>query len=359
MKVAKQDIPLEDGRALDHKTMEQIRIRAVAAVLRGHSPELVCEILGFSRSCIYAWLDSYKKGGWEALRARPAPGRPPEAEAAGKDWLKQTVLETTPEDWGYDTALWTSTIVGELLAQHWEVKVSDTTVRRYLHALGLSAQVPTWQASEQDPATVRRFVEEKFPQIVRLAKKTGAEIYFVDESGCRATEHRGRTWGQVGQRPELKSTGQRFGLNILSAVSPAGQLRFKVVERSVRSQEFIAFLSALLKGATGPLIVLADRHSIHFSAAVRAFVRPQRQRLKLFSLPTYSPECNPDEGVWSEIKPHGLGRQHIRDKHDFKAKVFRALYSLQKKTDKIFAFFRRTPECCELTSTELAMSGYL
>lgn len=359
MRAIHQDIPLEDGRALDHKTMEQIRLRAVAAVLRGHSPELVCEIFGFSRSCIYAWLDSYKKGGWEALRAHWSPGRPSDAEAADKDWLKQTVLESTPEAWGYDTALWTRAILVELLARQRHIQVSDTTVGRYLHELGLSAQVPTWKASEQDPEAVRHFVAEKFPRIVRLAKKIGAEIYFLDESGCRATEHRGRTWGQVGQRPVLESTGQRFGLNILSAVTPEGQLRFKVVEHAVCSQDVIAFLTALLKGAQQPLIVLLDHHSIHFSAAVRAFVRPQRQRLKLFGLPTYSPECNPDEGVWSEVKPHRLGRQSIRDKHDFKAKLLRALYSLQKRTDKILSFFRRTPECCEITSTELAMSGYL
>jgi transposase len=302
MKDRKENSPIEDGRALDHKTLEQIRFRAVAAVLRGHSPETVIDILGFSRSCIYAWLDSYKAGGWEALRARPLEGRPTELDAAAQQWLKKTVLESTPLAWGYETPLWTRAILAELLQERFEVKLSEVSVGRYLHELSLSAQVPDWKAHEQDPQAVRHFLEETFPRIVTLALKIGADIYFLDESGCRANQHQGRTWGLVGQRPVVESTGQRFGLNVLSAVSPKAGLRFKVVERSIRSAEVISFLERLLKQSDRPVIVLADRHGIHFSAAVREFARPWRHRLKLYGLPSYSPECNPDEGVWSEVK---------------------------------------------------------
>ena len=358
MKDVLEKSPIPDNRSLDRKTLEQIRFRAVAAVLRGHSPETVIDVLGFSRCCIYAWLDSYHQGGWDALRARPVPGRPEELDEAGKQWLKETVRHSTPEKWGYKTALWTRGILAELVEQRFEVKVSDTTMGRYLHEVGLSPQVPDWEPQEQDPEEVRRFVEEKFPRIVTLAKKIGADIFFLDESGCRANEHRGRTWGLVGERPVVESTGQRFGLNMLSAVSPKTGLRFKVVERSIRSVEVISFLEAMLKQSDRPMIVLADRHGIHFSEAVREFARPWRRRLKLFGLPRYSPECNPDEGVWSEVKPHGVSRRSIRDKQDLKAKVRRTFLSLQKQTEKLASFFVRTPACATILGI-MVMSGYL
>lgn len=349
---------VEDGRALDHKAMEQIRLRAVDAVLRGHSAETVIDIFGLHRSCIYVWLDSYKKGGWEALRARPLQGRPEELDEAAKQWLKETVGHSTPEKWGYQTALWTRAILAELIEQRFEVKLSETTVGRYMHELHLSPQVPDWQPREQDPEEVRRFVEVKFPQIVRLAKRIGADLFFLDESGCRANEHRGRTWGLVGERPVVESTGKRFGLNMLSAISPKAGLRFKVVERSIRSVEVISFLEAMLKQSDRPIIVLADRHGIHFSEAVRGFARPWRRRLKLFGLPRYSLECNPDEGVWSEVKPHGVSRQSIQDKPDLKAKVRRTFQSLQKQTEKLASFFTRTPACTAILGV-MVMSGYL
>jgi transposase len=358
MKATTESSPIEDGRSLDHKTLEQLRLRAVGAVVRGHSPELVIDIFGFHRWCIYEWLRIYKAEGWEGLRARPVEGRPPSLDEQGKQWLKQTVLGGTPEDWGYPTTLWTRGILAELVGKHLGMQLSEATIGRYLHELGLSAQVPDWKAQEQDAQAVRRFEEEKFPSIVRLAVKIGADIYFMDESGCRANQHQGRTWGLVGHRPVVQSTGQRFGLNVLSAVSPKAGLRFKVVERSIRSQEVIAFLEALLRGSERPIIVVADRHSIHFSAAVRKFARAWRHRLKLFGLPTYSPEYNPDEGVWSELKPHGLGKQRIYDKKDFKSKLYQTMRSIQKQTDKIASFFVRTPACAMLLST-MVMSGYL
>jgi hypothetical protein len=52
-------MPQNDARKLDHKTLEEIRTRAVERVQAGESPEVVIAALGFSRSCIYSWLAMY------------------------------------------------------------------------------------------------------------------------------------------------------------------------------------------------------------------------------------------------------------------------------------------------------------
>src|ERR1700761_9113211 len=76
-----------DARALDHKTLEEIRIRAVERVQAGESPEVVIGTLGYSRSCIYTWLALYRAGGWGALRARALTGRPMKIGPAQMGWL--------------------------------------------------------------------------------------------------------------------------------------------------------------------------------------------------------------------------------------------------------------------------------
>jgi hypothetical protein len=62
-------IKKRDGRALDHKTLEEIRIRAVRRVDAGESSEDVIHTLGFARSVICDWLAKYREGAVLGLRA--------------------------------------------------------------------------------------------------------------------------------------------------------------------------------------------------------------------------------------------------------------------------------------------------
>jgi len=66
----------DDGRKLDHKTLQTIRVRAVQRVMDGESPEVVIKALGMSRTRIYEWLVAYREGGFDALKAKKISGRP-------------------------------------------------------------------------------------------------------------------------------------------------------------------------------------------------------------------------------------------------------------------------------------------
>jgi transposase len=332
---------LSDFRQIPDEVMNYLRRIAVRAVEENHhSPELIANILGISRSCIYDWLRWYRAGGEAALDTRLAPGADPVITPEMDRWLKATMLNSTPVEHGYDTELWTLNIVVELLQQRFGVWVADSTVALHLHRLDLSCQRPCYRAAEQDPEAVAHFLLYTFPKIQKLAENIGAEIGFEDEAGVGVMTRAGRTWGAVGQPPVVPATDRRGGYNVLSVVTATGNLRYSVTEPSINGERYVAFLQQVLRGRTRPLILVADNVPFHRSAVVRQFVRAHRRQIRLFFFPTHSPELNPDEQVWNEIKHRKLGKQPIKNKPDLKKRLHSALKSLQQKAEKIRSFFK-------------------
>jgi len=329
-----------DGRKLDHKTLEQLRIRAVRQVEQGVHPEDIAAALGMTRAAVYSWLAKYREGGLDALKARPVPGRPPKLSSAQLQRLYTLVVGNDPRQLRFAFALWTRDMVRDLIRREFSVRLSAVSVGRLLRKLGLSPQRPLYRAYQQDPEAVRRWKVEDYPQIRAQAQQVGATIWFADEAGVRSDYHAGTTWAPVGQTPVVAATGDRFAVNLISAVTTRGGLRFAVYDGNLNGGVFIDFCRRLLHDAPGPVFLVLDGHPVHRSNAVREFAEATNGRLRLFFLPGYSPELNPDEWVWKNIKHDRLGRSGVDSVADLKSKALAALHRLQKLPHLVQSFFR-------------------
>src|SRR5512144_2255072 len=322
---------LLDGRKIPDEVMNYFRKRAVQAIReKDQSPEVVAEVLGFDRSCIYEWLQRYDQGGYPALESRQPPGAAPVSTPAMDVWLKHTVLTSLPVAHGYDTVLWNRDLLADLIRKKFEVTVSGPTVSLHLKALGLSYQQPCYRDGARDEREVEFFLNHKFPMIQRLAKKMGADIGFEDEAGVGVMARSGRTWGEVGRPPEIPVSMERGGYNLLSMITSEGTRHYTVTTSKVNSEQYNQFLFELIEGRPRPLILVTDHVSFHKSQAVREFVRAHRQQLRIFFLPKHCPELNPDEQVWNEIKHNPIGKQPVKGKKNLGKRLFSALKSLQR-----------------------------
>ena len=81
-----------------------------------------------------------------------------------------------------------------------------------------------------------------------------------------------------------------------------------VVRGGVGARVFIEFLKRLMHGRRRAVFLVVDGHSSHRSKSAKTYVESLRGKLKLFFLPPYSPELNPDEFVWNDVKNNGVGR---------------------------------------------------
>lgn len=330
-----------DARKLDHQTLEDLRLRAVRAVQSGQSPETVAVTMAVHRTTLYNWLAMYRHGGWNALKAKPIPGRP--CKLAGKDlrWIFKTVTGKNPLQLRFEFALWTREMVRELIRKKFGIKLSLQSVGRLLAQLGITCQRPIDKAIEQSPRLVSQWLEKEFPKIQRLAAKEGASIYFGDASHLRSDFHAGTTWGEKGKTPIITKTGKRFGLSVISAINNRGEMRFLVVDGGVNSDQFITFLKRLVFKAKNKIFLVVDRGPAHVSKKTKAFVETIKDELALFYLPPYSPELNPDELVWNDLKNNTVGRSIVTDKNEFKTVVVKNMQRLKSNPEKIRSFFRK------------------
>jgi transposase len=331
-----------DARKLDHKTLEELRIRVVGRVQEGESPEGLAKILDLDRSTIYGWLARYRQGGWNALKAKPISGRPPKLDGKNMKWIYDTVTRKNPLQFNFAFALWTREMVAKLIKDKFGIKLSPVSVGRLLAQLGITCQKPLHRAQERDEALVARWLKKEYPQIKAMALKAGAGIYFGDAAHIRSDHHAGRTWGKKGETPIVETTGARHGMSLISAITSRGHMRFMVVEKGgVNADVFIAFLKRLVAGEKKSIFLIVDRGPAHIAKKTKAFVESLNGALQLFYLPPYSPDRNPDELVWKHLKADTVGRMKVTSKDDFKTKVRSSMRQLQNNPEKIRSFYQK------------------
>jgi len=208
--------------------------------------------------------------------------------------------------------------------------------------IGITCQKPLYRAQERDEALVAQWLKKDYPRIKALAQQAKADIFFGDAAHMRSDHHAGRSWGRKGETPVVEATGARHGMSLISAITARGHMRFMIKEKGgVNADTFIDFLKRLVIGVKRSIFLIVDRGPAHIAKKTKAFVESLNGRLRLFYLPPYSPDRNPDELVWKHLKADTVGRMAITDRTDFKTKVRASMRQLQNDPEKIRSFYQK------------------
>jgi transposase len=333
----------EDARSLPGAAQAALRKRAVRVVLDGMTQAEAARVFGVHPNAVNRWIKRYREGGWDELgerrRGRRA-GEQPALSAPQQQEVVALVRETTPDQLGLAGFLWTREAVAELITQRYGLWLARTTVGGYLRGWGFSPQRPQRRALEQNPAAVGRWLEEEYPAICAQARREGGVVLWLDEMGVRSDAAAGRSWAPVGQTPVIKRTGKRFRVNMISAISNVGMLRFRLFVGSFTGPVFIDFLRRLLRDVAGRKVhLIVDGHPVHRAKLVGAWVGRHAEWIQLHFLPGYSPELNPVELLNHDVKANAAGRRRPRSVGELRDELHRYLRHRQRQPEVLVRFF--------------------
>jgi transposase len=331
---------MRDARTLPSIAQEDLRRKVLRAILEGEKQVKVAQLFGVTRQAVGKWVKKYREGGARALqpkkRGRPSKGSLLPWQAAQ---IAKAVVHRYPEQLKLPFYLWTREAVAELIERKFVIRLLRWTVGRYLAQWGFTPQKPVRKAFEQDPEQVRRWLEEKYPEIRRLARQKKAEIYWGDEMGLQLDHACGRSYGRCGETPVIPGTGKRFGCNMVSAITNRGQLYFMIFKQRFQSEVVTDFLRRLVHQVPRYVFLIIDQHPVHIAASVKKWLKKHEDRIQVFYLPSYSPELNPDENLNHDVKSNAVGRRRPHDQKEMIRDVRSYLYGRQRRPQLVKKYF--------------------
>ena len=287
-----------DARTYSNDTLQYIRIQIIEFLKNKQGTQgQAAELFGVSIRFVNKIWGKYKKEGTQGIELKKRGVKKNSGGISEEQRLEiqEKINKNTPDHYGISYFLWTSEAISILIQQVTGITYGSRHVRKLLDEWGYSSQKPIYKAYEQQTANVTKWLEEDYPQIQMQANQEDAIIMWGDETGMRSDHQAGKSYSKRGKTPVIRRTGQRFSVNMISALSNRGKLSFCIIDGRVNAGIFLNFLKQLIKGSKRKIILIVDGHPMHKAILVKEWVEENKGKIELKFLPPYSPELNPDE----------------------------------------------------------------
>jgi transposase len=211
-----------------------------------------------------------------------------------------------------------------------------------LKGLGFSFQKARFISGHLDEERRRVWLAHTWPQILKQARAVGGLILFGDEASFAQWGSLGYTWARRGQQPVVQTSGKRRAYKVFGLIEFfSGQFFYAGLTGKFNSESYIAFLTQVLEQTTAPLLLIQDGARYHTSKATRQFFAAHADRLTVFQLPSYSPDYNPIEYLWRNVKQDATHLKYFPTFESLMSSVEETLTDFQTLPAQVKGLFGR------------------
>ena len=331
-----------DARTLSQDVQEAQRLQIIRLRESGRSNKETAEIVGVSPPHSSTVWQRYKKQGIDAI-SKGKRGRRNGAQrtltSGQEESIKRLLIDKAPSQLKLSFALWTREAVQLLIQQQCDFKMPIRTVGEYLKRWGFTPQKPAKWAKEQSTPAVAKWLTRDYPAIAKRAKQEKAEIYWGDETGIQTGANVEKGYSPKGKTPVLRQTAQKHRINMISAISNQGRVRFMFYRDNMNSKRLITFMRRLVKDVGRKVYLILDNLKVHHSELVKKWLKKHEEKIEVFYLPSYSPELNPDEYLNNSLKGRVHSGERAKNKEQLESKARKHMRHLQSRPNNVKKFF--------------------
>ncbi len=308
------------------------RISALLQLGQGDSVAQVAEQFDLGEQTVRDYLNAFLKRGLASLKYKISPGRRSKLTGRQRHQLK-CWIKAGPLKAGYECACWSAMMVQELIERRFRVIYHPRYVSTLLRNLGFSFQKARFVSDHLNEEKRTEWLEEKWPEILQVAKSKKALILLGDEASFAQWGSLSYTWAIRGQQPTVPTSGKRKAYKLFGLIDyRSGRFFHKGHTGRFNSESYQTFLEEVLNQTDQHIILIQDGAKYHTSKATKQFFEEHAKRLSVFQLPAYSPDFNPIEKLWKKLKKRST---HLR--------YFKKFEALVRQVDEGLLYFSQTP----------------
>ena len=129
---------------------------------------------------------------------------------------------------------------------------------------------------------------------------------------------------------------------IASSITPEGKLFYQIRDNSFKGEAIIEYLKSLLNTTTRKILLIWDNATWHKSQNVIDFLNTELgKRLWVANTPPYSPECNPAELIWANLKKVQIPNRVAKNTKELKSIAHKGMTKIQDSIELVKAFFNK------------------
>ncbi len=312
-------------------------ILTIFAVVHYQQTTQAALVLHLSPAQVENYVHKFLCYGVRGVAFKKPSGRRPKLTHVQQQELCR-LIEAGPAACGFSGACWRSPLVQELIKERFGVSYNVFYIAELLKNLGFTYQKAAFVSDHLDEVARRRWRTQTWPEIVRLQREQQALLLFGDEASFPQWGTLTYTWARRGKQPVVKTSGCRKGYKVFGLIDYfTGRFFHQGHEGRFNSASYTAFLARVLEQTSQYLILIQDGARYHTSGETKRFFAQHAERLRVFQLPSYSPDYNPIEKLWKKLKQAETHLHYFANFDVLVNKVEQALLNFENGPQEILA----------------------